>query len=148
MERLCPRGPYPAHSAYPTLRKEREGWGTRTLRPSRGGSYYRQRFLCSTKAAKVPRLLVVGGAGSLEVRPGLTLVNTPDFPVAYKPETLAGVEYASIAIKWVVEEDGTDLALTLRQKAKLMAPDLTVAECANILWRAHHQRPHPVGFTW
>ena len=42
---------------------------------------------------------------------------------------------ASIAIKWVVEEDGTDLALTLRQKARLMAPDLIVAECANILWK-------------
>ena len=42
---------------------------------------------------------------------------------------------ASIAIKWVVEEDGTDLALALRQKARLMAPDLMVAECANILWK-------------
>jgi predicted nucleic acid-binding protein len=40
---------------------------------------------------------------------------------------------ASIAVKWVVEEDGTDLALALRQKARLMAPDLIVAECANIL---------------
>jgi predicted nucleic acid-binding protein len=28
---------------------------------------------------------------------------------------------ASIAIKWVVEEGGTDLALALRQKARLMA---------------------------
>jgi predicted nucleic acid-binding protein len=42
---------------------------------------------------------------------------------------------ASIAIKWVVEEDGTDLALALRQQARLMAPDLIVAECANILWK-------------
>ncbi len=42
---------------------------------------------------------------------------------------------ASIAIKWVVEEDGTDLALALRKKARLMAPDLIVAECANILWK-------------
>ena len=42
---------------------------------------------------------------------------------------------ASIAVKWVVEEDGTDLALALRQKARLMAPDLIVAECANILWK-------------
>ena len=42
---------------------------------------------------------------------------------------------ASIAIKWVVEEDGTDLTLALRQKARLMAPDLMVAECANILWK-------------
>ena len=42
---------------------------------------------------------------------------------------------ASITIKWVVEEDGTDLSLALRQKARLMAPDLIVAECANILWK-------------
>jgi predicted nucleic acid-binding protein len=42
---------------------------------------------------------------------------------------------ASIVIKWVVEEDGTDLALALRQKTRLMAPDLIVAECANILWK-------------
>lgn len=42
---------------------------------------------------------------------------------------------ASIAVKWVVEEDGTPEALALRQKAKLIAPELLVAECANILWR-------------
>jgi predicted nucleic acid-binding protein len=33
----------------------------------------------------------------------------------------------------VVEEDATPEALTLRQKAKLIAPELLVAECANIL---------------
>jgi predicted nucleic acid-binding protein len=42
---------------------------------------------------------------------------------------------ASIAVKWVVEEHGTPEALTLRQKAKLIAPELLVAECANILWK-------------
>lgn len=42
---------------------------------------------------------------------------------------------ASIAVKWVVEEGGTELALTLRQQARLMAPDLLVPECANILWK-------------
>jgi predicted nucleic acid-binding protein len=42
---------------------------------------------------------------------------------------------ASIAVKWVVEEDGTPEALTLRQRAKLIAPELLVAECANILWK-------------
>jgi predicted nucleic acid-binding protein len=42
---------------------------------------------------------------------------------------------ASIAIKWVVEEDGTQQALTLRQRARLIAPELLVAECANILWK-------------
>ena len=42
---------------------------------------------------------------------------------------------ASIAIKWVVEEEGTTAALALRQQAKLIAPELLVAECANILWK-------------
>lgn len=32
-----------------------------------------------------PRLIVVGGAGSLEVAPGKTLVTTPGFPAAWKP---------------------------------------------------------------
>jgi predicted nucleic acid-binding protein len=38
---------------------------------------------------------------------------------------------ASIAVKWVVEENGTAEALVLRQKAKLIAPELLVAE----LWK-------------
>lgn len=42
------------------------------------------------KRAGVKRLLVVGGAGSLEVAPGVALVDTPQFPVEYKPEALAG----------------------------------------------------------
>ena len=42
---------------------------------------------------------------------------------------------ASIAVKWVVEEHGTPEALALRQKAKLIAPELLIAECANILWK-------------
>ena len=42
---------------------------------------------------------------------------------------------ASIAIKWVVEEEGTQAALALRNKAELIAPDLIIAECANILWK-------------
>jgi uncharacterized protein len=35
------------------------------------------------------RLIVVGGAGSLQAEPGLRLVDTPEFPEAYKPEALA-----------------------------------------------------------
>ena len=40
---------------------------------------------------------------------------------------------AGIAVKWVVEEEGTPRALKLRQRAKLIAPELLVAECADIL---------------
>ena len=42
---------------------------------------------------------------------------------------------ASVAVKWVVEEAGTAAALALRQAARLIAPDLIAAECANILWK-------------
>lgn len=42
---------------------------------------------------------------------------------------------ASIAIKWVVEEEGTESALALRRQATLIAPDLLVPECVNILWK-------------
>ncbi len=42
---------------------------------------------------------------------------------------------ASVAVQWVVEECGTQQALMLRRQAKLIAPDLLIAECANILWK-------------
>jgi putative NADH-flavin reductase len=41
------------------------------------------------QAAGVKRLLVVGGAGSLYVAPGMQLVDTPQFPAAYKQGALA-----------------------------------------------------------
>ena len=47
-------------------------------------------LIAATKKAGVPRLLVVGGAGSLEVAPGKALIDTPDFPDAYKAEASAG----------------------------------------------------------
>lgn len=36
------------------------------------------------KQAGITRLLVVGGAGSLEVKPGLRVIDTPDFPEQWK----------------------------------------------------------------
>lgn len=44
------------------------------------------------KAAGVPRFLLVGGAGSLEVAPGVQLVDTPDFPTQWKASALAARE--------------------------------------------------------
>jgi len=40
---------------------------------------------------------------------------------------------ASTAIKWVVEEEGSDAAAALVTE-KLVAPSLMMAECANALW--------------
>ena len=50
-------------------------------------------LLSAVKDAGVPRLLVVGGAGSLLVAPGKMLIDTPEFPDAYKPEARAGVVF-------------------------------------------------------
>jgi putative NADH-flavin reductase len=41
------------------------------------------------RQAHIKRLIIVGGAGSLEVAPGVQLVDTPDFPEAYKAVALA-----------------------------------------------------------
>ena len=42
---------------------------------------------------------------------------------------------ASVAIKWVVEEQGTADALAVRPGNTVIAPDLLIAECANVLWK-------------
>ena len=41
--------------------------------------------MAATLKAGIRRLLVVGGAGSLEVAPGQQLLDTPQFPEMYKP---------------------------------------------------------------
>ena len=48
-----------------------------------------QKLIDAVKQAGVQRLLIVGGAGSLEVAPGLQLVNSPNFLEAWKPVALA-----------------------------------------------------------
>ncbi|MBB3276913.1 MULTISPECIES: NAD(P)H-binding protein [unclassified Pseudoxanthomonas] len=46
-------------------------------------------LIAAAREAGIPRVVVVGGAGSLEVAPGVQLVDVPDFPAAYKPVALA-----------------------------------------------------------
>jgi putative NADH-flavin reductase len=48
------------------------------------------------KQAHVKRLIIVGGAGSLEIAPGVQLVDTPDFPEIYKATALAHREALKI----------------------------------------------------
>jgi putative NADH-flavin reductase len=49
-------------------------------------------LLAGARKAKVNRLLVVGGAGSLEVAPGKRLMDAPGFPDAYKAEAKEGAD--------------------------------------------------------
>lgn len=50
----------------------------------------------AVKASGVKRYLVVGGAGSLNVAPGVRLIDTPEFPEAYKAEASAGADFLDI----------------------------------------------------
>jgi len=54
------------------------------------------KLIAAVKAAGVGRYLVVGGAGSLLDPSGKRLVDTPDFPGAYKAEALAGVAFLEL----------------------------------------------------
>lgn len=47
---------------------------------------------------------------------------------------------ASVALKWVIEEDGSELARRLLIDEALAAPDLMIVECANVLWAKSRRR--------
>jgi putative NADH-flavin reductase len=56
-------------------------------------------LISAVERAGVGRLLVVGGAGSLEVAPGMTLRETPGFPEAFAAEARAGAEFLEVLRK-------------------------------------------------
>ncbi|MGZ3753495.1 MAG: NAD(P)-dependent oxidoreductase [Mucilaginibacter sp.] len=63
----------------------------------------------AVKLSGVKRLLVVGGAGSLEIAPGLQLVDTPEFPAEYKAGATAARDYLNM-LKKETELDWTFLS--------------------------------------
>jgi putative NADH-flavin reductase len=73
-------------------------------------------LLKAVKNSGVKRLLVVGGAGSLEVAPGKALIDTPEFPEVYKPEASAGREWLK-----VLRKEG-DLSWTFLSPSALFIP--------------------------
>lgn len=75
-----------------------------------------QSIIAAAKQAGVPRLLMVGGAGSLEVAPGLQLVDTPAFPSQWK----ATAEGARQALHLLKQE--ADLNWTMLSPAAHIEP--------------------------
>lgn len=53
-------------------------------------------LVAAARVAGIKRVIVVGGAGSLEVSPGVQLVDTPGFPDMYKPYALAHCEALAV----------------------------------------------------
>jgi uncharacterized protein len=63
-----------------------------------------QLLLAAVKQSGVKRYLVVGGAGSLEVAPGVKLFDTPEFPAIYLDEAKKG----GVFLDLLKQEQGLD----------------------------------------
>jgi len=77
-------------------------------------------LIAAVREAGLRRLVVVGGAGSLEVAPGLQLVDTPEFPAAYKAVALAHRDALA------VYRTATDLDWTFFSPAAEIGPGETL----------------------
>ncbi len=70
----------------------------------------------AVKRAGVKRFIIIGGAGSLEIAPGVQLVDTPEFPAEYKAGSTAARDYLNILRK------EKELDWTFFSPAILMSP--------------------------
>jgi putative NADH-flavin reductase len=120
----------------------------------------------AVKTAGAKRYLVVGGAGSLEAAPGVALVDTPDFPQAYKAEALAGAEFLDLLRKeptldWTFLSPsamfvpgertgkfrlGTDQLLTNEHGSSISFEDYAIAFVDEIEKPAHSRQRFTVGY--
>jgi putative NADH-flavin reductase len=125
------------------------------------------RLIGAAKESKVGRYLVVGGAGSLEVAPGVRLVTTPGFPVAYKAEAEKGAAFLDLLraekeLNWTFLSPsalftagertgkfrlGTDQLLTAEDgKSWISFEDFAVALADEIERPAHIRQRFTVGY--
>ena len=121
----------------------------------------------AVKAAGVPRYLVVGGAGSLEVAPGLRLMDAPSFPAAYRPEALGGAAFldalrAETDLDWTFVSPsalfvpgertgkfrlgGDQLLPDAEGKSRISFEDFAVALADELENPAHSRRRFTVGY--
>lgn len=74
-------------------------------------------ILGATKKAGVKRFIVMGGAGSLEVQPGVQLIDTPEFPKEY----FAGADGARQILNHLRSEN--ELEWTFLSPSAVIEPD-------------------------
>jgi uncharacterized protein len=125
------------------------------------------KLIAAAKESKVGCYLVVGGAGSLEVAPGVRLVTTPGFPVAYKAEAEKGAAFLDLLraekeLNWTFLSPsalftpgertgrfrlGTDQLLTATDgKSSISFEDFAVALADEIERPAHIRQRFTVGY--
>nr|WP_297350598.1 NAD(P)-dependent oxidoreductase [uncultured Caldimonas sp.] len=119
------------------------------------------------KRVGVKRLLVVGGAGSLYVAPGVQLVDTPTFPAEWKQGALAAREALNLirqesALDWTFVSPavflepgertgrfrlgGDEVLMNGDQPARLSVADLAVAIVDEIEKPQHLQKRFTAGY--
>ena len=123
-------------------------------------------LLDAVKAAGTFRYLVVGGAGSLEVAPGVTLISTPEFPEIYKVEASKGLEFLELLRKeptldWTFLSPsamfvpgertgkfrlGKDQLLSNEQGSSISFEDYAIALVDEIETPAHRRQRFTVGY--
>lgn len=125
------------------------------------------RLIAAARDSRVGRYLVVGGAGSLEVAPGVRLVTTAGFPVAYKAEAEKGGAFLDLLrqekeLNWTFLSPsalfvpgertgkfrlGTDQLLTAADgKSSISFEDFAVALADEIERPAHIRQRFTVGY--
>ena len=125
------------------------------------------RLIGAAKDSKIGRYLVVGGAGSLEVAPGVRLVTTPGFPAQYKAEAEKGAAFLDLLLQekdlnWTFLSPsalftagertgkfrlGTDQLLTAADgKSSISFEDFAVALADEIDRPAHIRKRFTVGY--
>jgi putative NADH-flavin reductase len=125
------------------------------------------KLIAAARESGVGRYLVVGGAGSLEVAPGVPLVTTPNFPVAYKAEAEKGGAFLDLLrrekeLNWTFLSPsalflagertgkfrlGTDQLLTAEDgKSSISFEDFAVALADEIERPAHNRKRFTVGY--
>lgn len=120
----------------------------------------------TVRASGVKRYLVVGGAGSLEVAPGLRLIDTPEFPAIYKAEASAGADFLALLrgeteLEWTFLSPsalfvpgqrtgqfrlGTDTLLSNDQGSSISFEDYAIALVDEIERPAHVRQRFTVGY--
>lgn len=80
------------------------------------------RLLSALELAGRPRLLMVGGAGSLKTAAGAVLVDTPNFPEPFRAEARAG----AATLRQLREQDGIDW--TFLSPSAMFAPGVRTGQ--------------------
>jgi uncharacterized protein len=138
---------------------------------ARGTSYtlsdVARSLIDGVRRAGVQRVVIVGGAASLEVAPGVRLLDTPDFPEDWKPEASQAAEalevYRGVAdLDWTFVSpaayihpgertgryrlDGDRLLVDENGNSEISAEDYAIA-VADLLEQGGHVRER-VGVAW